>query len=381
MKPIVFFATLMITALIFSCGSGDSSGENSIEVGLADQGSGEIKLTKAQFEAMKMEWGKAVTGTFSKEVNVQAMVKVPVEGMVEISAYFGGYVGGLKLVEGQPVKKGEVLFYLENPEFIQIQQDYLEAKSQLNYLKSEYERQKTLYAEQVASQKNYLKAEAEYQSTLARANSLKKQLELIHISAEQLSPDKIQSKIPVISPINGFVENVFVVPGTFLPATGKAVSLISREHLHVELLVFEKDVTKVREGQKVKLHSLDLPENEFEAQVYRIGQVINENRQIMVHSHILEERFEKNLVPGMYLEGKLQLEPAERLAVPSRSIIESGEESYILVKSSEDKTGFVLKRVKVEVLETNGANTAIQLPQGMDVEALILTKGAFYLLD
>ncbi|WP_051286969.1 efflux RND transporter periplasmic adaptor subunit [Algoriphagus mannitolivorans] len=380
MKPIVFFSVLMFSALFFSCGSGDSSGENSIEVGQADQGGDEVRLTKAQFEAMKMDWGKTEKATFSKEVNVQAMVKVPVEGMVEISAYFGGYVSGLKLVEGQPVRKGEILFYLENPDFIQIQQDYLQANSQLNYLKSEFERQKTLYGEQIASQKNYLKAEADYQSTLAKANSLKKQLALIHIQAEQLTPENIRSKIPVFSPVNGFVENVFVVPGTFLPVAGKAVTLISREHLHVELMVFEKDVTKVKVGQKVKLNSLDISENVFEAQVYMIGQVINESRQVMVHSHLLDEKLEEKLVPGMYLEGRLQLEPTERWAVPTRAIVDLDGESFILLKASEDEKGFMLKKVKVEVLESNGENTAIQLPQGMEEELVILAKGAFYLL-
>lgn len=380
MKPVVYLSFLVFSFLIFSCGTGESGKDSSIEVAEANQDSEEIVLSKAQFEAMKMEWGKTEKSTFSKEVNVQAMVKVPIEGMVEISAFFGGYVSGLKLVEGQPVKKGEVLFYLENPDFIQIQQDYLQASSQLNYLKSEYERQKTLFGEQIASQKNYLKAEADYQSTLAKANSLKKQLALIQIQADQLTAENIRSKIPVFSPVNGFVENVFVVPGSFLPAAGKAVSMISREHLHVELMVFEKDVTKVKIGQRVRLNSLDLSENVFEAEVYMIGQVINENRQVMVHSHIVEERFEEKLVPGMYLEGKLQLEPTERWAVPTRAIIDSDGESYVLVRVSETEKGFVLKKVKVELLETNGDYTAIQVPQGLDEELVILTKGAFYLM-
>ena len=380
MKQVVNITLLVFFFLIVSCGSGNSGGEASIEVGQAAQGGDEIRLSKVQFEAMKMEWGNTERATFSKEVNVQAMVKVPVEGMVEISAFFGGFVSGMKLVEGQAVRKGEVLFYLENPDFIQLQQDYLQAHSQLNYLKAEFERQKTLYGEQIASQKNYLKAEAEYQSTLARANSLKKQLAMIHIQADQLSPENIQSKIPVYSPVTGFVENVWVVPGTFLPVAGKAVSLISREHLHVELMVFEKDVTKVRIGQKVILTSLDLSENVFEAEVYMVGQVINENRQVMVHCHLLDEKLEENLVPGMYLEGKLQLEPAERWAVPTRAIIESDQKSFILVKITEDEKGFSLKKVPVEVLETNGDRSAILLPGELEEGVVILTKGAFYLM-
>ncbi|TDQ18269.1 cobalt-zinc-cadmium efflux system membrane fusion protein [Algoriphagus boseongensis] len=362
------------------CGSGESGGDSSIEVGEAAGNDSEVFVTSDQFNAMNMEWGKPEKETFSEEVNLQAMVKVPVEGMVEVSAYFGGFVSDFKLVEGQPVRKGEVLFNLENPDFIRIQQDYLETSSQLAYLKSEFERQKTLYGEQIASQKNFLKAEADYQASLAKTQSLKKQLSLIQINADQLTPQTIRSKVPVVSPITGFVDQFFVVPGAFLPASGKAVSLISKEHLHVELMVFEKDVTKIHKGQKVKLSSIDIPGEMMEAEVYMVGQVINESRQTMVHCHILDESKEEKLVPGMYLEAKLQLEPTERWSVPTRAIIEVEGEQFILVKMTQEAGGIRMKKIKVQTFETNPEVTAIELPAGMDPEVEVLVRGAFYLM-
>lgn len=383
MMRIFQFHTLALFAVLlqFSCGSGGNATDSTIEVAEATHKSGEVFVTNAQYETMKMELGKAEKKTFSEEITIQAMVKVPVEGMVEMSAYFGGYVSNLKLVEGQPVKKGEVLFQLENPDFIRLQQDYLEASSQLAYLKSEFERQQTLYKENIASQKNYLKAESEYKSTLAKAQSLKKQLALINLDADKLTPETIRSKVPVLSPVNGFVVDVFVVPGTFLPASGKAVSLISREHLHVELMVFEKDATKVRKGQKVKLSSLDLNGQELESEVYMVGQMINESRQIMVHSHLTDETKEALLVPGMYLEAKLQLEPKESWSVPTPAVIESDGETFILVLKSKESNGLTLQKIKVTAHENSENWTAVDLPNGWDGEAEVLTKGAFYLIQ
>ena len=174
--------------LTTSCSKNESS-ENGIEVTEAPEDSREIILTEEQFQTMKMEWGPLHTGEFSEEITVQGSIQIPVEGMREISAYYGGYVQDLKLLEGQPVRKGEVLFTLENPDFIRLQQDYLETKSQLTYLKAEFERQQTLAAEQISAKKNYLKAEADYQSAMAKAESLKKQLSLIQINADQLTPE------------------------------------------------------------------------------------------------------------------------------------------------------------------------------------------------
>ena len=118
----------VLAATVSGCGKTESPEENGIEVSEAPTGSGEVFLTEEQFKTMEMQWGNPQQGEFSGEVNVQGMVQIPVEGMQEISAYFGGYVSDLSLIEGQAVRKGQTLFFLENPDFIRLQQDYLETK-------------------------------------------------------------------------------------------------------------------------------------------------------------------------------------------------------------------------------------------------------------
>ncbi|HSF55466.1 MAG TPA: efflux RND transporter periplasmic adaptor subunit, partial [Algoriphagus sp.] len=280
----VFGVFVLILGSFSGCGKNQNADAEGIEVTEAPDGSSEIFLTQTQFNTMEMKWGNPTQGDFSSEINVQGTVQVPVEGMQEISAYFGGYVSGLKLLEGQAVRKGETLFYLENPDFIRLQQDYLETNSQLAYLKAEFERQKTLYGEQISAQKNFLKAEADYQGALAKIGSLKKQLSLIHINTDQLTPETIKSKVPVISPTNGFVESVHVVPGQFLPASGKAVSLLNKEHLHIELILFEKDASRIHTKQKVEVSMPDSPGKSTLAEIYVVGQSINAQRQINVHA-------------------------------------------------------------------------------------------------
>ena len=180
----IFFSAGLIFGLFLlaSCSKNDSS-EGGIEVNEATEQSTEIELTEAQFQTMKMEWGALHTGEFSEEIQVQGTVQIPVEGMREITTYFGGYVQDLKLIEGQEVRKGEVLFTLENPDFLRLQQDFLEINSQLAYLKAELERQKTLAQEQISAQKNFLKAAAVYEAASAKTQSLKKQLAMIGINS------------------------------------------------------------------------------------------------------------------------------------------------------------------------------------------------------
>lgn len=370
----------LIIASLAGCGKTDAPAAEGIEVTEAPQGSEEIFLTSEQFNTMKMEWGSPHQGDFSSEVDVQGTVKVPVEGMQEISAYFGGYVSDLKLIEGESVRKGETLFYLENPEFIRLQQDYLETTSQLAYLKAEFERQKTLFGEQISAQKNYLKAEADYQAALAKSQSLKKQLSLINIDADQLTPANIRSKVPVISPIRGFVEEVFVAPGQFLPASGKAISLLNKDHLHIELILFEKDASRIHIGQKVKVTMPDIPGQVLLAQIHVVGQAINEQRQINVHADLVDEKEVVKLIPGMFVQASVQLDPQQSWALPEDALVEVDGEYFILVQSGKTDQGFKLDKVKVTPGAKNKTNVAIEPVEGLDETSVVLIKGGFNLL-
>jgi cobalt-zinc-cadmium efflux system membrane fusion protein len=380
-KNIILFALLGTFLLIgaSSCSSNKPEVEG-IEITEVPDQLNEIKVTDEQFNAMKMEWGQLHIGEFSEELSVQGTVKIPVEGLREISAYYGGFVQDLKLIEGEAVRKGQVLFTLENPDFIRLQQEFLETKSQLTYLKSEFERQKTLAEEQISSQKTFFKAESEYRSALAKNESLKKQLALIQINADLLSPESIRSKVPILSPINGFVEDVFVIPGQFLPTAGKALSLLSRDHIHIELVLFEKDAGRVHPGQKVEVRSPDSPGDILQAKVYVVGQSINEQHQINVHSHLIDERLGSKLTPGMFLQARIQLDHKISLAVPEESILELDEEKYILIQKSKTETGFILEKVKVKPGAKSKQYVAIEPEKSLDSTTVVLLKGGFNLL-
>ena len=372
----ILLASVFALVLLTSCGKK----EEDIEVSEVPNESTEIQLTEEQFQTMKMEWGELHTGEFSEEIQVQGTVQIPVEGMREITTYFGGYVQDLKLIEGQEVRKGEVLFTLENPEFLRLQQDYLETKSQLAYLKSEWERQRTLAQEQISAQKNFLKAAADYEAALAKTQSLKKQLAMIGINTDGLTPTSMRSKISVTSPISGFVVEVLTVPGQFLPSAAKALALISREHIHVELVLFEQDASKVHIGQVVEFTSPDRPDEVIKAKIKVVGKSINDQRQINVHADLINEKEEAKLTPGMFLQARIQLDPQRSLAVPEESIIEVGEEHYILVQKSKSAGAFTLQKIKVTPGAKGKHYRAIATEVALDSTAMVLIKGGFNLL-
>lgn len=369
-------AYLLLFSIILSCDSTDDPSEG-IEVGTAERNFDQIQLSQSQFDALGMEWGSMERRNLAEQLSLQGSVRVPTEGYQEITAIHGGYVSGLSLIEGEAVRRGQVLFYLENPEFVKLQQSYLETKSQMQYLKAEYERHRTLYSEQISAQKNFLKAEADFQTSEARLAGLAQQLRLLKIDPNGLNPTGIRSKLPVFSPVNGYVEGIHVVPGSYINATDKALTLLNKDHLHVELIVYEKDAHKLSVGQQVRIDLPEMQKAQVLAKVYVIGQSINSDRQILVHAHLENKEMERKLVPGMYLEAMLELEEKPALVVKESAVVEEDGKQYVLVQKEKLANSFLLERVGVTVAMHQHGYVAIVPAKKIDEQMPVLVKGAF----
>ena len=152
---------------------------NEVEVVSTKEDHDHITITKAQFDSEKMVFGTLSEFDFNESIEVNGMIDVPPQNKSSISTFIGGYITKTPLLIGNEVKKGQLLVTLQNPEYVEIQQNYLEVAEQLNYLKSEFNRQKTLFDEQITSEKNYLKAESTYKSNLAHYNGLRKKLQMM----------------------------------------------------------------------------------------------------------------------------------------------------------------------------------------------------------
>ncbi|GAA0190712.1 efflux RND transporter periplasmic adaptor subunit [Fulvivirga kasyanovii] len=338
-----------------------------------------ITLTKEQFTSSLMAMDTFSIHSFPRSVAANGTIDVPPENKASISAYFGGYVKEINLLPGQPVKQGQVLFTLENPEYINMQKEYLQAKSLLSYLKADYERQKELARDRVTSQKNFLKAESDYNVTLANYESLKKSLSLMNINTSLLDESNIRSTITVTAPISGFITRVNAVKGMFLNPADIAVSITNTEHLHLELSIFEKDIPSVSEGQPVKFRIQD-DNREHIAHVHLIGKTVDmTNRTISVHAH-LDDEAQQTLTPGMYVEAEIMTSAHPAAALPEEAVVNIEEKSYVLVKKAGSDGSIILEKREVETGLNHQGYIEISNSKEFAAGSEFLVKGAFNLI-
>ena len=308
---------LLLSLVFVACGNSEKNNDPIIE---EQVNTNKIVITKQQFESEKMQLGTLTEQVFNQTVKVNGMIDVPPQNKASVSTFIGGYITKTPLLIGDKVKRGQLVVTLENTEFIEIQQHYLEVAEQLNYLKSEFIRQQTLYNEKITSQKNYLKAESTYKSALALYNGLRKKLTMMNINPMSVEQGKLTSTINLYAPIDGYVTKVNVSNGTYVSSANEIIEIINTNHIHLELSVFEKDILKIKKDQPINFKVPESTNKIYDADVHLVGTSIDEtSRTIKVHGHIHDDA-NTIFIMGMFVEAEIITDTQKSLALPKDAI-------------------------------------------------------------
>lgn len=372
MKKILL--TIAFTTLFISCK------EFKTEASVT-KNDGQIHITSAQFESVGMVIANPTEQEFTTTIHSSGKIDVPPQNRAQVSTFIGGYVKSTTLLVGDKVKKGQALLTIESTEFLDIQKEYLEVAEQIKYLKSEYERQKTLFDEKISSQKNYLKAESDFRKAKAMYQSLREKLVLLKINPTNVEKGKLISSVTIFSPISGDVVVMNATVGQYIAPSDVILEIVDTQHLHLELAVFEKDILNVKIGQKINFTVPEASKEIFPAEVHLVGKSIEGNdRTINVHGH-LDESIKQKLLTGMFVEAKIVTDSKKGLAIPNEAVFKENNKNFVLLFDNKKNTMYHFKKVAISIGETN-ANFIEILPNGaISNSSKLLIKGVFDIVN
>ncbi|AUC79426.1 efflux transporter periplasmic adaptor subunit [Nonlabens sp. MB-3u-79] len=377
-RHIYTIITFSLTLALYSCGE-QSNPSNLAEVESTAAIDNRIQITQAQFEQSNMILGVLEEKSFPNIVSVNGMIDVPPENRAVVNATMGGYIKTTSLLVGDVVRKGQVLVTLENPEFIRLQQEYMEVNEQLSYLKSEYDRQVRMKAENITSQKSYLKAESEYKTAVAKHTGLDKQLRMLNILPSSVRAGNISSVVSIYAPISGSITKVNISKGSYLSPATEILEIIDTDHIHLELSVFEKDILKVKKGQEIDFKIPEASSDTYKAEVHLVGTSIEENRTIKVHGHLDNEE-KTHFLTGMFIDASIITDSAFAKAVPNQAVVEVDGVFYVLVLDQKEGDTYYFNQEEVEVKSSYNGFTVIENKSSFDSDTKFLTQGAFNLI-
>ena len=384
-KLLIVFVVLLIPFFLTSCGQKKVKNEEEHE----EHGiKGVVILNEQQQKALNLQLGGFQMRNLTSVIKVNGQLQVSPSASADITAVIGGNVKKIMVFQGDKVRKGQVLAILEHPDYITLQEEFAEVANNLDFLKKEYERQKELYENNVGAGKDFQKAKSDYNTAKAKYEGLKARLKLLNLSPEKILQGQISSSINILSPINGYVNEVNIKLGSYVNAKDVLFELTDNTALHADFLVYEKDVHRVKLGQKVHFTVSNRPDKEYTATIFAIGKEFDTNtRAIHIHAQINESL--DGLVPGMYISGHIHTDSITTQTLPNDAIVKEGTKSYIFVldeealKNEEHKREEGTKAFKmVEVMTgvKDDGYTEVILIDSLPENTKIVQNAAYYLL-
>lgn len=409
-KSLSIYLIFCIGILVAGCGNkgkSETAAETHAEEEHAHENPATISLNAEQMKSIGLELGRIEQKQLTSSLKANGILKVPNQNKATATVLYGGVVQSILVQPGNTVKKGQVLATIANPEFIQLQEDYLTTASQITLAELEYERQKELSGGNAGALKRLQQSEAELKTLKTKKASLHKQLELAGINASTLNNDNIRSTVNIVSPISGSVSSVSVNIGSRVDINTSVAEIVDNSQLHLDLYVYEKDLPKLKEGQTIHFTLTNNPGKEYDADIFGISNTFEDaSKAIAVHAAVKGDK--SGLIDGMNITALVSLDNATLPAVPTEAIVNHEGQDYIFIVTDDhaeaehreseeghdhdeaghhhdddEKTppptdGLTFERIPVRRGTTDVGYTEIALLKDVPANVRIVVKGAFF---
>ena len=364
---------IIIPAFLLTCLSCRTNNTPAVEEAYDSLTTNHVQLTSAQIQHVGIEVGQPRRDTVSTVLHLQGKIDVPPHSVVSLSFPLGGYLKSTSLMPGMHVRKGQVLATLEDMQFIQLQQDYLMAKTRLTLAEAEYNRQRDLNASKASSDKVYQQAKTTFESERILVSALAQKLRLIDLNPDMISPETISKEAHLRSPIDGYVAKVNVNIGKYTAPTDNLFELIDPRDIHLALNVFEGDLIKIAVGQRVMAYTNTHPNKKYPAAIIIGNRTLNDDRMAEIHCHF--DGTYPELAPGMFMNGEVAVQSHDALTVPEQAVVRWDNKYYVFVQR-EDRE---FEMTEVKTGDSNNGRTAIE-SAAITEQSHIVTRNAYALL-
>lgn len=370
MKPIIII--LLLSGLLTGCGSPEETGNQQQRANEPIEN--RVTLSEAQLASFERDTVRVSRRGMRHSIRLNGKADVPPQSRVAISQALGGHVREIRLLPGQSFRKGQVLAVLENPEYVQLQQDYLVATASLKQAGLHYARQQTLNESQAASDKSFQAAAAEYETLRITQRALAEKLRLVGIDPARLTADNITRRVQLHAPFDGVVGDVFVKPGSYVSPTDALLEVINPADLLAELNVFEKDWQQLAVGQELTVYTNGHPDRAVEGTVIAKSNHISEGGMAVVHAQLRRPQV-AGITPGMYVNAELEVENREAYVLPDAAVMAYGGSHYVFEILDNHTFGLV------EVQPGVRHGGFVEILEGQQLEGgVFVGKGAYTLL-
>lgn len=319
-RPLLLALCLLVA--LSSCNKTETAQS---EAAVTETAPTELKLTAEQEKNFGISLGNPETRTVFDAIVLNGVVELSPQQSASVSFPLSGIVRSIGVLAGNSVGKGNTLATIESLEIIQLQEDYWKTAGQFQFAEQERQRQTTLSQEEVGAKRKLQQAESEMRVLEATKQGIEAKLQVVGIDPKSLKTNQILRTIALRAPIGGVVKSVQATLGKSINGGESLFEIVNQTGARLVLKVFEKDVNRVKIGQKVTFEN-------GSATITSLGTTFDPNtRTVDAYATLTATR----LLAGQYVNGKVVSSPRQTETLPETAIVRTGETAHIFVKTPQ----------------------------------------------
>ncbi|WP_454045715.1 efflux RND transporter periplasmic adaptor subunit [Chryseobacterium sp. Marseille-Q8038] len=322
----LYSLTLILT--LSSC-SGKKEEEKTVyeNTKFTENNKNSVHLTEKQVQSVGLTTTSIQNRNMEKLVRLNGKAEIAPSHINSVSSIMGGHIKSINVINGSHFNKGQVLAVVEDPQFIQLQQDYLVTKAQLEAARLNFNRQKDLNTSKASSDKTMQTAQADYATLNATLKGLEEKLRIIGINTKGLHTGNIRSRISIHAPFTGFVSKILVNNGQYINPADTLFELINPAGLLLELKVFENDVNDIQTGQEILVYNNQNPELKSNAKIVSVVPSIENGGSATAIAKLSSVNAE--FVKGMYINAEVKISSRYTQGLPNEAVVSYENKNYV----------------------------------------------------
>jgi cobalt-zinc-cadmium efflux system membrane fusion protein len=343
---------------------------------------GVVVLSEEKQKASGIEVQKVSLDSVSIPLSTTAVIELNADRVSKVSPRVTGRVVRVLASQGDRVKAGQPLAYLDSVELDQAWAEYVKAKGRLELAQKNLKREETLFEKKVSPEKDVLKARQEVTETEADLNLLRERFRLFGIDISQVEQQKNgggnerHPLIPITSTITGAVLEKALSQGEVVGPEKTLFTVADLSTLWVILDIYEKDIPRLHVGTPAKISVTAFPDKEFRGRISLISDILDEKTRT-VKARVTVDNSSELLKPGMFATASIDsgkdYSTRKVIAVPEEAIFLDGSERYVFLREAEGR--FVVRRISVGP----ASGQKIEIKEGLKAGDTVVTKGVFEL--
>lgn len=289
-----------------------------------------INIDAKQRDALGITTAPLQTTTDYVGYQAPALVVIPPSQVHVVSTSQTGLINKVNAAVGDRIKQGMPLAEIKSPDLVMLQREYLQALTQAQLLKSQMDRDKSLFDEGIIAQRRYLETKSQYMESSAALDERKQALDLAGMDTTSIAKlrktHKLSSTLSVNARHEGVVLERMAMTGTRVAANAPLFRIADLSQLRLDMRIPIKATQGLKTGDVINV--TDYP---VKAKLMLIGHEVDPgNQTVLVRSEITQGM--DKIRPGQFLQANLTIQDnSPQYRIPAKALIRNGNQTMVFI--------------------------------------------------